>query len=111
LTQGINVESAASYSAVPFVTVPVTAATVFLTNSGPADLNGGDPEVQTGNISAGTRVTIIQTGGGTTTFRNTSNDATSKLKLSNASHTLGQYDALTLIFTGTFWVQVGFENN
>jgi hypothetical protein len=111
LTQGINVESAASYSAVPFVTVPVTAATVFLTNGGPVDLDGGDPEVQTGNISAGTRVTIIQTGEGTTTFRNTSNDATSKLKLSNPSHTLGQYDALTLIFTGTFWVQVGFENN
>jgi hypothetical protein len=56
-------------------------------------------------------VTIIQTGAGTTTFRDAGSDATSALQLSNPSHALGQYDALTLIFTGTFWVQVGFENN
>ena len=110
-TNGRNVESADSRAAVAATTLPVNAPTILLTNAGAVDLNGGNPEVRTSGIAVGTRVTIIQTGAGTTTFRDAGSDATSALQLSNPSHALGQYDALTLIFTGTFWVQVGFENN
>jgi len=110
-TYGRNVEMTDSRAAVAATTLPVNAPTILLTNAGAIDLNGGNPEVQTSSITTGTRVTIIQTGAGTTTFRDSSDDATSALQLSAASHVLGQYDALTLVFTGTVWVEVAFVNN
>jgi hypothetical protein len=111
MTKGLNVESVVFVAAAAATTLPVTTPTILLTNAGAIDLNGGNPEVRTSGITPGTRVTIIQTGAGTTTFRDVGNDATSALQLSNPSHAVGQYDALTLVYTGTYWVEVAYVNN
>lgn len=106
-TKGRNVEEAASVSAT--APLAVNTPTVFLTNAGAVDLGGAALNVVTSGITNGTRVTFIQTGAGTTKFHKDSGNNT-YLQLSNASHTLGQYDSLTLIFTGTYWVEVGLVN-
>jgi hypothetical protein len=93
-------------------TLPVNAATILLTNAGPIGLLGAHPNLQTTDIEAGTKVTLIQTGAGNTTFWSELSDAGSALRLDGtASKTLNQYDTLTLVYTGTYWVQVGYANN
>jgi hypothetical protein len=106
-TSGRNVEATSAPTvAAP---LPVNSPTVLLTNTGTVDLGAAALNVDTSSVTPGTRVTFIQTGIGKTKFYKDSGNNT-YLQLSSAFHDLEQYDSLTLIWTGSFWVEVGYVN-
>jgi hypothetical protein len=111
-TFGRNVEVAYSLSPTASTTIAVDAPTIMLANTGAVGLLGAHPNVQTSGIAQGTVVTFVQRAAGNTTFWSELSDAGSKLRLSTASSlTLNQHDTLTLVYTGTYWVQVSYSNN
>jgi len=108
ITNGVNVETAITYAPVAATTIPVTTPTIFLSNAGAVDLGTANATIETSGITAGTRVTFIQTGAGTTTFRR---GGSTLLKLSATSHAVAQYHVLELVYGGGFWCEIAFANN
>jgi hypothetical protein len=91
-------------------TIPVNTPTILLQPAANVTMTA-TPTLQTAGITAGTRVTLIGNNGNHTIFQRESALAGSGLRLANASHTVDQYDTLTLLFDGTYWCEVGFVNN
>jgi hypothetical protein len=105
---GRNVQPGKSYTPVAGTTIPVLCPVILLANTGNVDLGTAVATIQTVGINAGTRVTFIQTGAGTTTFRR---GGSTLLKLSAASHAVAQYHTLELVYSGAFWCEIAFANN
>jgi len=108
MTFGRNVGQPTGYTPIAATTIPVNGPTIFLLNAGAVDLGTANATIQTSGITAGTRVTFIQTGAGTTTFRR---GGSTLLKLSAASHAVAQYHTLELVYSGAFWCEIAFANN
>lgn len=108
IVNGRNVGQPTGYTPIAATTIPVNGPTIFLLNAGAVDLGTANATIQTSGITAGTRVTFIQTGAGTTTFRR---GGSTLLKLSAASHAVAQYHTLELIYSGAFWCEIAFANN
>jgi hypothetical protein len=107
-TYGRNVGVPTTYTPVATTTIPVLCPVILLANAGAVDLGTANATIQTTGINAGTRVTFIQTGAGTTTFRR---GGSTLLKLSAASHAVAQYHTLELVYSGAFWCEIAFANN
>lgn len=95
----------ASHTPVAGTTIPVTTAQVHLGNTGAVSMTAS-PAVQTSGISAGTRLTLLQTAAGGTTL---TSGGSSGLKLASASRTIAQYQTLALVFDGTYWCEESFS--
>jgi hypothetical protein len=105
---GRNVQPGKSYTPVAGTTIPLLCPVVMLTNAGAVDLGTANATIQTTGINAGTRVTFVQKGAGTTTFRR---GGSTLLRLSNASHAVAQYGTLELVYDGANWCEVALANN
>jgi hypothetical protein len=107
-TYGRNVGVPISITPVAATPITVNSSVILLTNAGAVDLGTANATIDTSGIAAGTRVTFIQTGAGTTTFRR---GGSTLLKLSAASHAVAQYHTLELVYSGAFWCEIAFANN
>ena len=105
---GRNVQPGKTYTPVAGTTIPLLCPVVLLTNTGNVDLGTAVATIQTVGINAGTRVTFVQKGAGTTTFRR---GGSTLLRLSNASHAVAQYGTLELVYDGANWCEVALANN
>lgn len=95
----------ASHTPVAGTTIPVTTAQVHLGNTGAVSMTAS-PAVQTSGISAGTRLTLLQTAAGGTTL---TSGGSSGLQLASSSRTIAQYQTLVLVFDGTYWCEESFS--
>ena len=105
---GRNVQPGKSYTPVAGTTIPVLCPVILLTNAGAIDLGTANATIQTTGINAGTRVTFVQKGAGTTTFRR---GGSTLLRLTNASHAVAQYGTLELVYDGANWCELALSNN
>jgi hypothetical protein len=105
---GRNVQPGKSYTPVAGTTIPVLCPVILLTNAGNIDLGTANATIQTTGINAGTRLTFVQNGAGTTTFRR---GGSSLLRLSSASHAIAQYGTLEFVYNGTNWCEIAESNN
>ena len=105
---GRNVQPGKSYTPVAGTTIPVLCPVILLANAGAVDLGTANATIQTVGINAGTRVTFIQNGAGTTTFRR---GGSSLIRLSAASHAIAQYGTLEFVYNGTNWCEISESNN
>jgi hypothetical protein len=105
---GRNVQPGKSYTPVAGTTIPVLCAVILLANTGAVDLGTAVATIQTVGINAGTRVTFVQKGTGTTTFRR---GGSTLLRLTNASHAVAQYGTLELVYDGANWCELALSNN
>ena len=105
---GRNVQPGKSYTPVAGTTIPFLCPSILLANAGAVNLGTANATLQTSGINAGSRVTFVQKGAGTTTF---SRGGSSALKLTNPSHALAPFATLELVFDGTFWCELSQSNN
>ena len=105
---GRNVQPGKSYTPVAGTTIPVLCPVILLANTGAVDLGTANATIQTVGINAGTRVTFVQKGTGTTTFRR---GGSTLLRLTNASHAVAQYGTLELVYDGANWCELALANN
>jgi hypothetical protein len=105
---GRNVQPGKSYTPVAGTTIPVLCPVILLANAGAVDLGTAVATIQTVGINAGTRVTFVQKGTGTTTFRR---GGSTLCRLTNASHAVAQYGTLELVYDGANWCEVALANN
>ena len=108
IVNGRNVSTTNAITPVAATPITVASSVILLSNAGAVDLGTANATIQTSGITAGTRVTFIQNGAGTTTFRR---GGSTLLKLSAASHAVAQYHTLELIYSGAFWCEIAFANN
>lgn len=94
-----------AYTPVAATTIPVTTEQIHLTNAGAVSMTA-TPAIATSGISAGTRLTLLQTAAGGTTL---TSGGSSGLKLASASRTIAQYQTLALVFDGTYWCEESFS--
>ena len=105
---GRNVQPGRSYTPVAGTTIPVLCPVILLANTGAVDLGTAVATIQTVGINAGTRVTFVQKGTGTTTFRR---GGSTLCRLSNASHAVAQYGTLEFVYDGANWCELALSNN
>ena len=105
---GRNVQPGKRYTPVAGTTIPVLCPVILLANAGAIDLGTANATIQTTGINAGTRVTFVQKGAGTTTFRR---GGSTLLRLTNASHAVAQYGTLELVYDGANWCELALSNN
>ena len=105
---GRNVQPGKSYTPVAGTTIPVLCPVILLANTGNVDLGTAVATIQTVGINAGTRVTFVQKGTGTTTFRR---GGSTLCRLANASHAVAQYGTLELVYDGANWCELALSNN
>jgi hypothetical protein len=105
---GRNVQPGKSYTPVAGTTIPVLCPVVLLANAGNVDLGTANATIQTTGINAGTRVTFVQKGAGTTTFRR---GGSTLLRLTNPNHAVAQYGTLELVYDGANWCEVALAAN
>jgi hypothetical protein len=108
IVNGRNVSTTNAITPVAATPITVASSVILLSNAGAVDLGTANATIQTSGITAGTRVTFIQNGAGTTTFRR---GGSTLLKLSAASHAVAQYHTLELVYSGAFWCEIAFGNN
>jgi hypothetical protein len=108
IVNGRNVSTTNAITPVAATPITVASSVILLSNAGAVDLGTANETIQTSGITAGTRVTFIQNGAGTTTFRR---GGSTRLKLSAASHAVAQYHTLELVYSGAFWCEIAFANN
>ena len=108
IVNGRNVSTTNAITPVAATPINVASSVILLSNAGAVDLGTANATIQTSGITAGTRVTFIQNGAGTTTFRR---GGSTLLKLSAASHAVAQYHTLELVYSGAFWCEIAFANN
>ena len=87
-------------------------AVIYLTgvldNAGAVSLGTANPTIQATGINAGSRVSFVQRGAGTTQF---ARGGSSLIKLSNPTLTLDQFDVMEFVFDGTFWCEASRSVN
>jgi hypothetical protein len=109
IVNGRNVGTPVTYAPLAATTIPVNGPTIFLNPAANRDMTAS-PTLQTSGITAGTIVTLANED---TTFyvdltQHNGNPTTgSFLKLATGNIYLFKYDTITLIFDGTYWVEVG----
>ena len=105
-TYGRNVGVPTTYAPLAATTIPVNGPTIFLNPAANRDMTAS-PTLQTSGITAGTIVTLVNED--STFYVDLTQDAggTSFLKLATGNIYLFKYDSITLIFDGTYWVEVG----
>jgi len=103
---GRNVGVPTTYAPTAATTIPVNGPTIFLNPAANRDMTAS-PTLQTSGITAGTIVTLANED--STFYVDLTQDAggTSYLKLATGNIYLFKYDTITLIFDGTYWVEVG----
>lgn len=87
--------------------VPTTEQ-IQLTNAGAVAMTA-TPTLSTTGIASGTRVTLLQTGAGSTTFSDEGTLAGTALKLASSTRTLTQNQTLVLIYNGTYWCEQSYS--
>ena len=105
---GRNVQPGKSYTPVAGTTIPVLCPVILLANAGNVDLGTANATIQTTGINAGTRVTFVQKGAGTTTFRR---GGSTLLRLASPNHAVAQYGTLELVYDGANWCEIANSNN
>lgn len=97
-----------SHGPVAAVTIPATTGIVSLTNVGAVSMSA-TPTVATAGISAGTRITLVQSNIGTTQLSDDGTTPGSALQLQASTRTLAQYQTLVLVFDGTYWCEESYS--
>ena len=104
---GLPSEVQTAYAPVAGTTIPVTTTQIALLNVAPVTMTA-TPTITTTDITAGTRITILQAALGTLTLQDESVLAGSKLKLAASTRTLSQSQTIVLIWTGAYWSEVSY---
>lgn len=94
--------------AAPATSIPVTTTFVSLVPTAAATVTA-TPSIATTNVVAGTRVTLFGASAFATIVQDAGTLAGSQLKLQSSTRTISQYQALVLVFDGTFWCEESFS--
>ena len=105
---GRNVQPGKSYTPVAGTTIPYLCPTILLDNVLSVTLGTANAAIQTSGINAGSRISFVQRGAGTTTFQR---GGSSALKQTNANIALDTFDTMEFVFDGTFWCEVSHSHN
>ena len=105
---GRNVQPGKSYTPVAGTTIPYLCPTILLDNALSVTLGTANAAIQTSGINAGSRISFVQRGAGTTTFQR---GGSSALKQTNANIALDTFDTMEFVFDGTFWCEVSHSHN
>lgn len=95
-------------SAAVGTSIPVTTGIINMTNAGAAVMLA-TPTIATSGIAAGTKVTLVGSGAGTTTLTDDGTLPGSALQLGASTRAIAQYQTIVLVYNGTYWIEESYS--